>query len=212
MRLYDNLLGHDLLDPNLGLNKRGHRCKDIEDIRLHNYILFAGDNVALDFNSPVEETYPYLISKDLNMDYYNLAIFNGGIDAFKYNILSWFKNIANRPKMVIVSFEFLNSIITCDRVFENFNVADYNDERCQQILTAGEVSGFFPARQLLARKALLSQINVPLYQIEFENKTPLFLDDGTVNNLKINGDKFNHMEIAESLIKKHNSYKRRVLP
>lgn len=211
MRFYDNLLGHDLTDPKLQLNKRGHRCKDIEDINLNSYILFAGDNVALDFNSSIEQTYPYLISKQLNMDYYNLAIFNGGIDAAKYNILSWLRHMP-KPKSIVVSFEFLNSIINCSPTFDDFKVADYNDPSNQQILRAGETTGFFPARHTLTKNALVNLINVPIYQIEFKNKTPLFTEDPRVINIKSEGELFDHRLTTELFLKKHSYIKGKILP
>ena len=206
MRLYNNLLGHSLKDPNLNLNKHGHRCKDLDNINFHNYLLFAGDNVALDFNLPIEKTYPYLVSQNLKIDYYNIAVFNGGIDAFKFNVLSWFKHIPHKPKALIISFEFLNSIVTCSGAFENFNVADYSDERVSQVLTTGEKCGFLPGRHILAKNSLSKLISVPIYQIEFMNKTPLF--DNHIINLKQDGEIFDHQAITTLVT---TSYKKQTL-
>ena len=212
MRFYDNLLGHDLIDPKLELNKRGHRCKDIEDINLHNYILFAGDNVALDFNSPLRETYPFLISEKLGVDYYNLAIFNGGIDAAKFNILSWLRHVPKKPKALIISFEFLNSLIVSDPSFTFFKVADYSDDRVKQILVAGETCGFLPGRHILYSKSLLKHINIPIYQIEFKDKTPLFFDDTAVTNIKHEGEIFDHNAITNTVLEKYQIQKVKILP
>ena len=57
--------------PNVNLNSYGHRCKEISDVNLHNYILFVGDNVCLSYHIPIEDTFPYIISQKLKTDYYN---------------------------------------------------------------------------------------------------------------------------------------------
>lgn len=211
MRFYDNLLGHNILDPKLQLNNHGHRCKNLEDINLRNYLLFAGDNVALDFNLPLEETYPYLVSKELKVDYYNLSIFNGGIDAIKFNLISWFTKTKFQPKAVIVSFEFLNSIITCDGAFDNFAVADYSTEKVKQILSAGETSGLLLSRKILASKILRGFIGTPIIQIEFEGKAALFNKD-KVFNLIYDGELSNHKDISNLIVPVYKNIVKSLVP
>jgi hypothetical protein len=82
-------------ESNVNLNSYGHRCKELSELNLHNYILFVGDNICLSYHLPIEETFPYIVSKKLNVDYYNLSIFNGGIEAIKFNLLSWVHIISN---------------------------------------------------------------------------------------------------------------------
>lgn len=212
MRFYDGYLGHDFTDPKLNLNKRGHRCKDIEDLRLHNYFLFLGDNVALDFNSPIENTYPYLISKTLNVDYYNLSIFNGGMDALKYNLLLWFKNVKSKPKVIVVSFEFLNSIITCSSAFDSFSIADYSDNKIKEIMSTGETCGFMSSRRILCQNILLNFLSIPTYQIEFKDKTPLFVNQNKINNIKHDGEIFDHKTISTLFLEKFNLNKQILAP
>ena len=211
MRFYDNLLGHTINEPHLQLNNRGHRCKDIEDIDLRNYLLFAGDNVGLDFNLPMEETYPYLVSRELNLDYYNLSIFNGGIDATKYNLITWFTQTKYQPKALIVSFEFINAIMICDGTFENFNNANYNDEKVKQISDVGDISGFFPTRQLLANKILKRIIPIPIIQVEFENRTALFQGE-KIYNLVHDGELSDHTSIANLITPVYNNKIKRQMP
>lgn len=209
MQFYDNLLGHNLSDPNLQLNKRGHRCKEIEDINFHNYILFTGDNVALDFKYPIEETYPYLISKRLKVDYYNLAIFNGGLDTLKYNLLAWYSKYP-KPKFVVISNEFFNSLLTANNNGDDLKVADYKDEVIQSILESGERFGFFPARQILARNILVQHITSPIYQIILNDKPPLFTED--VFDIVHKGDMFDHNKITDLVVQHHNQHFSRALP
>jgi hypothetical protein len=206
MRFYDNLLGHNLDNH---LNSRGHRCKDIENINLHNYILFVGDNVALDFNSPIEDTYPYLISKQLGIDYYNLSIFNGGIDAVKYNTLTWYYKYP-KPKAIVISTEFVHSLVTAAINSQNLKVADYNDPDIQQVMTYGEHVGFFTARRLLAQNLLLTHLITPVYQIVFKDKAPLF-EHGVIN-IEHQGDMFDHKQITSEFVKRFLNQSRRMLP
>ena len=209
MRFYDNLLGHNLSDPNLNLNLHGHRCRNISDINMHNYILFAGDNVAVDFNQPLEKTYPYLISNSLKMDYYNVAVFNGGLETIKYNLLTWYHTYP-KPKFIVVSAEFLDSLLVSDSKINDIAVADYNNKAITQIMSVGETSGFFPSRRVFAENVLLNTLAVPIYQIKFENKNPLFTS--VVNTVNLTGDIFNHEKIAELVVSAYQSTKRKMVP
>lgn len=206
MRFYNNLLGHDL---NKNLNSYGHRCKEITEINLHNYILFVGDNVALDFNSPIEETYPFLISKRLGVDYYNLSIFNGGIDSIKYNTLAWYYNYP-KPKAIVISTEFLHSITIATKNEEDIKVADYNSPDIQQIMTRGELSGFFSGRRLLAQRVLLTHLITPIYQIIFKDKT--FLFDNGVTHINYKGNIFDHKLITDEFFKVYSHKTRSMMP
>lgn len=70
-------------------NNLGHRCKNLADIDLHNYILFVGCSHTEGIGLELEKTYPYLISQELNVDYYNLGLSSSGLDTFFYNLSSW---------------------------------------------------------------------------------------------------------------------------
>jgi len=121
MQFYDNLLGHEL---SLDFNSRGHRCKEIEELDQRKYFLFVGDNISLGLGTPIEETYPYLISKKFNTDYYNLSIFNGGLDAIKYNLLAWNSVVKVPPKAIIISTEFLNSFLVSNKNYTFLEACD----------------------------------------------------------------------------------------
>lgn len=209
MQFYDNLIGHDLKDPQLSLNSRGHRCKEIEDVSFHGYILFAGDNVALDFNLPIEETFPHLISKKLGLDYYNLSIFNGGLDVLRYNLLTWCSRFPS-PNMVVISTEFLNSLVTASDNGENLQVVDYSDERVNQIMSVGDRFGFFSARHLLAQNILLQYIDCPIYQITFKDK--VYLPSEKITTIPHCGEIFDHKEITEVFMQHHAHRVKRILP
>jgi hypothetical protein len=207
MQFYDNLLGHDLADI---FNSRGHRCKEIEEINLQNYILFAGDNVGVGWGTPLEETYPYLISKALNIDYYNLSIFNGGLESLRYNLITWYHKIPQKPRAIIISNEFLNSFIVSDINGNNLKPCDLNDEKVQTVLNTGNITNYFKTRQYFTDKLLSNLIKNPIYQIEFKDKIPGLTSN--VINLKHNGDIFDHKAISELVINEINKTKKQVRP
>ena len=84
-------------------NKLGHRCKNVEEINLDDYILFAGCSHTLGEALTLEYTFPYVTSKNLNCDYYNLAVPATGIDVVFYNLMMWFA-LYKPPKMVVLQY------------------------------------------------------------------------------------------------------------
>ena len=85
-------------------NNNGHRCKNIEEIDLDNYILFAGCSHTEGIGLKLEDTYPYLLSKEMNCDYYNLSMGGIGVDVLSYNLITWFAKIKRPPKLLIVQW------------------------------------------------------------------------------------------------------------
>lgn len=192
MKFVNGLLGNGLTNQ---YNTNGHRCKEISEINFQNYILFAGDNGSLGLDKPIEETFPYLISQKLKCDYYNLSVFNGGLDALRYNLITWFVKY-KRPKAVVISCEFLNSLLVSDNNFEQISAADYNNEMVQDIANIGNICGFFSGRNLLAKELLKQYIICPIYQLNYKNSVQLF-DDEFVTDITYDGDQFDYSNIAQ---------------
>jgi hypothetical protein len=192
MQFYDTLLGHD---PQPWLNSRGHRCKEIEDTNLRNYLLFVGDNLGVGEGKSIEEIYPHLIAKKLNMDYYNLCILNGGLDAIKYNLLAWSAKIQQSPKAIIVVTEFLNRFMVCDKNYNNLQAIDSNLEIAKRISSSGDKTGFWNSRQLFMNKLVEHYTNIPIYQLVSHNMTSAFNTSNTVN-IKHTGKIKDHKKIA----------------
>jgi hypothetical protein len=207
MQFYDSLLGHELADI---FNSRGHRCKEIEEINLDNYILFAGDNVGVGWGTPIEETYPYLVSKALNIDYYNLSIFNGGLESLRYNLITWYHKIPQKPRAIIISNEFLNSFIVSDLNNTTFLPCDLNDESVKAVLDSGNTTNYFLTRQYFTDKLISNLIKIPVYQIEFKDKIPAFKNN--VISLKHDGDIFDHQSISKLIVAEFNKTKIQIRP
>jgi hypothetical protein len=206
MQFHGKYLGHSLGND---FNSIGHRCKEIADINHRNYILFVGDNITLGLGTPIEETYPYLVSKKMNMDYYNLAVFNGGLDASRFNLLSWYTNQL-KPRAIVVGHEFINSFLTADQNFDNWKACNLSDERVQAIFDAGNTNNFFVTRQILAEKLIKNLIKIPIYQIQFDGRMPLFTEH--VIDIKYDGELYNHASIADSILNAMNETAKKVLP
>ena len=182
----------------VNLNSIGHRCKDLNKVNLHNYILFVGDNVCLSYHTPIEQTFPYLISQELKIDYYNLAVFNGGMDGVRVNLFSWLFKIKQPPKAIIMACEFANAVMISGPTLDWISNADYKNEDVQKLLSTGNVVGFHNGRRRLL-SSLINQLNYPIYQITFNDKENL-VDATNVINLSFNGDIFNQQGIADLVV------------
>ena len=179
MQFIDGLMGNDL-DAGL-YNSLGHRCKELSELNLQNYILFVGDNANLALDLPIEQTYPYLISKQLKIDYYNLSVFNGGMDSIRYNLVSWYFKFNQRPKAIVAGCEFLNSIIVSDYHNTFYKSADYDTDLVKDLYHNGNISGFFNGRNKLANNIFNYMITSPIYQLKFKDKLPIFTSDKIIN-------------------------------
>lgn len=210
MLLTDTFIGND--DVPALYNSNGHRCKELSELNFRNYILFAGDNINLGLDKPVEETVPYIVSKHLKTDYYNLSVFNGGIEVFKQNLINWFTLYGSQPpKCLVVSFEFLNAITVSDNNYTYLKQADYKNEEVKLLYHFSNLCGFFSARKLFIAKMTKNFINIPIYQISFENKDSLF-DSQNVIDIQYKDDLFDYKNIADHVINKFNTISTKIKP
>ena len=167
-------------------NKFGHRSKNLEDINLSNYILFAGCSHTEGVGLELEKTFPYITSDILQCDYYNLALGATGIDVLLFNLVAWFSTIKQLPKCVViqwpdqarfVSIEHNSPNIvpigpwTTDKNFQASVIADHNNESAT-------------TRAILAKKLIEIVIPCPIKYI-------------TVRSQKLPGD----MESGISFVK-----------
>lgn len=153
------------------LNSLGHRCKELkevlgEDLRFPRYFLVLGDNACLHMHKPLKETWPYLLSKTINHQYYNLAVSDTGIEGIKYNLFNWLLQYGN-PKMIFISCEWANRFIGVDYDQTEGMFKDVN--RASEL---ADTSGYFVGRSRLFTK-LLEQIDIPIYMISGPNDEPI---------------------------------------
>lgn len=119
-RFKDNLLSQPL-DWHYRTNKItykynsfGHRCKDIQDIDLDNYILFAGCSHVEGTGLELEHTYPYLVAERLGCDYYNLAQAGTGMDVLTHNLVLWKSIVEKPPKILVIHQPEITRFITLE--------------------------------------------------------------------------------------------------
>lgn len=167
------------------LNSLGHRCVELSQLNFKKYFLFVGDQISLGFDLPVEDTFPYMLSKRLGFDYYNLSVFNGGADALKYNLMFWaFKYKDNMPKAIFISVEFLNSFLISDSNLTFIDPANYADETIKDLSSYANINGFYNGRNFLLSQMINLNIKTPIYCLNIKDKTALFEDDVFIVNFE----------------------------
>ena len=95
---------HGFLCPNYDYRK-SFRCKSLKDIDVNNYVLFTGTSHTEGVGVDLEESFPYLVAKYFNYDYFNLAIGGSGTDVVEHNLLVWsylFKD--HQPQYVFIEW------------------------------------------------------------------------------------------------------------
>ena len=129
-----------------------------------------GDNAGLHMHQPVEETWPYLVSKETSYRYYNACIIDGGLEAVRFNLLTWLKKYShNLPKMIYVSCEWAN----------RFYGVEY-DEEIKEASNLGNDAGYFLGRQRLF-SMIVEQVDVPIYQIMRPTDIPVLISSNVKN-------------------------------
>jgi hypothetical protein len=169
------------------LNSLGHRCKEIkkvlgEDLQFPRYFLVLGDNACLHMHKPVEETWPYLLSKAINHQYYNLAIKDGGLEGVKHNLFTWLYKYG-KPKMIFISCEWANSFIGADNTDEDLKIS----------YELANNARYFTGRTRLF-SMLMDNVDIPIYQIIGPNDEPTILSD-SINILEL--DHSDDTKVAE---------------
>jgi hypothetical protein len=154
----------------------------------------VGDNVGLKLDMPIEDTFPYITANKLKIDYYNLSIFNGGIDAVKYNLFVWLSKYPP-PKAIVTSCEFVNALLVSDHNNSYLNVADLSDHYVQDLNDSANNCGFFAGRNMLIDKMLSNYTSIPIYQVSIKDK----LNPFSLNVINVDWNEVSHEDLAQSL-------------
>jgi len=145
-------------------NDNGHRTKEIKDLDFDNYVLYTGCSHTEGIGLELEKTYPYLLSKLLEVDYYNMAVEGTGIDVVEYNLLTWFAKFTKKPKLVIIQWPDHSRFLSQYPGYENFipNGTWIKEENIEKFIAASEISGFYNARKNISYRLLHSVLSVPI--------------------------------------------------
>lgn len=153
-------------------NEYGHRCKNIAELDLDNYILFTGCSHTEGVGLELEKTYAYQVASALDCDYYNLAMAGTGIDTMIYNLNMWFLLVQKKPKYMFVQwpdetrFTLIHGVQADPCGFWK----DDNDTR--KFLFYGDKINFFLSRKTLA-----------------EQNTKLMVDESALININVMSQK-----------------------
>jgi len=128
-------------------NSLGHRCKDVEDIDLDNYILFAGCSHAEGIGLELEKTYSYRVAEMLGCDYYNLALGGSGIDLMTHNLALWNSYVPKKPKALIMLWPGETRFLTTDKDGIRLNLISDRNDKTRNFIVAGTDVNFFNARK-----------------------------------------------------------------
>lgn len=134
-------------------NSVGHRCIDISQLDFDNYIMFAGCSFTEGIGLELEKTYPYLLSKKLNCDYYNVALGGTGVDAIIHNLTIWI-NTYKKPKLLIVQWPHLLRGLVADNIADSVNkikIMSIHDETYKEFLLVGDKLKHFETVAKLAK-------------------------------------------------------------
>lgn len=95
------------LDITYDYNSNGHRCKEIQDLN-DDYILVTGCSTTDGHAEKLEETYPYILAKNLGLDYYNLGLKGSSVNTTYYNLTMFLNKVHIKPKAVILQWPHFN--------------------------------------------------------------------------------------------------------
>lgn len=153
-------------------NKYGHRCKDIEDIDLSNYILVLGCSHTVGVGLELKKTFPYLIANELQCDYYNLSLSATGIDVIEYNLLTWLRRVNKSPKAIIIQWPDHTRFASYFPGHENIveKGAWTEDIDNMKLIVNSEEVGFFNARKLLTLNLIKNIATCPVISCIFSSQ------------------------------------------
>lgn len=158
-------------------NSNGHRCKEIKDIDLNNYILFAGCSHSEGIGLELENTYPYLLSNKLKCDYYNLSVGGTGIDILNYNLVTWFAKIKQPPKLLIVQWpDPVRVTVYKSNKWYNYGMWSINNctadrNNIGNFFISGDNIGFFKTTKILTKRIIYNIAKCPIIEVTPHHQT-----------------------------------------
>lgn len=206
-------------------NSNGHRCKEITDIDLNNYILFAGCSHTEGVGLELEKTYPYLLSQKMKCDYYNLAVGGTGADVLNHNIVTWFAKVKKPPKLLIVQWQVearvaIKNFLNDPELWYTYGFWTTRENKdVGNFLSYGHAIDFFKSRHILAKTITHTVANCPIIELNISplgaNKQNIdgeltleqkdFARDTPIGHLGIESQKINTEMLYKEAIKLINT-------
>ena len=198
MKFHDNYIGNDLsgsishesggdsgdrVSPSLdwyynnviieySYNKFGHRCKNLEDIDLSNYVLFTGCSHTEGVGLELEKTFSYVTSDILQCDYYNLALGATGIDVLLFNLITWFTTVSELPRAVVIQWPDISRFSTIAPGSDNIvpNGTWSSDIQINDYIVADHDCGASETRAVLTKKIIELVIKCPIFYVTLKSQ------------------------------------------
>jgi hypothetical protein len=148
-------------------NKHGHRSKEISDLDLDNYILFTGCSHTQGVGLELETTYPHLVSKELNMDYYNLGLAATGPDVVLHNLLNWWYTVRQKPKIVVIQWPDHSRFLSYNLEYDNLIEKGSWQDDSKRFIVDAEDYGLYYARKKLITELVSNIIDVPIIKFNY---------------------------------------------
>jgi hypothetical protein len=138
------------------INNLGHRCKNIDDINLDNYILFTGCSHTEGIGLELEKTFPYLTAIDLGIDYYNLALGGSGIDVMTHNLMMWILTVKKLPKALIIMWPETTRYTRLqeDATFLRLELPSTLYDYSKKFMVIGDKLNFFETVRCMSKKII----------------------------------------------------------
>jgi len=185
-------------------NASGHRCKNIDDIDLDNYILTIGCSNTEGIGVHLEDSYPFILANLLNCDYYNLGLGGCGLDLVLHNLVVWFSTVERLPKYVVIQGPSKTRVATGD--VNNLRPRGLWDDNPDMLkfIDTGNSTGFFEARAELFNYTVDSLIKVPKVFLTLRGVSPLNDSCILINQLDNARDnqhpgRMTHLHIAKTV-------------
>lgn len=148
-------------------NDNGHRCKNINEIDLDNYILFTGCSHTEGIGLELEKTFPYIVSKKFNCDYYNLAVAGSGPDVCFFNLLQFYFTTKKLPKFLILQFPDQARFITFNNESSSisYNFNGIWVDLCKNFIIEGIELNYFASKNKLYINLIKSLYTCPIISV-----------------------------------------------
>lgn len=143
------------------LNALGYRMnKNIDQVNLDNYIMFLGCSNTVGLGMPLEQTFAYMISQQLECDYINAAVGGGSPDFVYYNFSKLMSNTPRLPRAVVVSWPDLYRTMYWENDHENASkeiITFFGPNFSTPCIVPGLYSSWIPAYKEFLRNDLHAQ-------------------------------------------------------
>lgn len=151
-------------------NIYGHRCIDPKLLN-GEYLLFAGCSLTEGVGLKLEHTYPYIVSQEFNIPYYNISVSGSSPEILMQNVVLFLSMIQQKPKHIIIQWPFFHRyyILNNKGMIHYYNGSSDDTDELYRVL----VENYVPeGKNIFYRNVLLEYLNnlgiKNIYEIETE--------------------------------------------